>query len=132
MPAKVLQVVKLGNPDWLLTDIAEEFFERAFKTGSLVQGDNVRAGLRLELPSNRTIVLLGFVDGEVEAILIGFIPCSLLLSNAATLYHLYSNGGVKLRDKVIAEFVEWVKENGYDTILTYNFGKAKDKVGERA
>ncbi len=118
MPSNYIQVVPLGNPNWLVTPDAEKFFNEVFESEN-VDGDNVRAGLELELESVNTKVLLGFAAGELKGLLIGFVNRSLLFQDAVTIYHYSNTGGVKLRNALIREFSSWMRDMEKDTVHIY-------------
>ena len=131
MPSNYIQVVPLGNPNWLVTPDAEKFFNEVFASEN-VDGDSVRAGLKLELGNVNTKVLLGFVAGELKGMMIGFVNRSLLFQEGVTIYHYHNTGGVKLRNALILEFSSWMKDMNCDTAHVYNTTEAIDGVWKRA
>ena len=130
MPSNYIQVVPLGNSNWLVTPDAEKFFNEVFASEN-VEGDSVRAGLKLELGNVNTKVLLGFVAGELKGLMIGFVNRSLLFQEGVTIYHYHNTGGVKLRNALIREFSSWMRDMDHDTAYIYNTTEAIDGVWKR-
>lgn len=130
MPSNYIQVVPLGNPNWLGTPDAEKFFNEVFEKED-VEGDSVRAGLKLELGNANTKVLLGFMGGELKGLMIGFVNRSLLFQDGVTIYHYHNTGGVKLRNALVLEFSNWMREMDYDTAHVYSTTEAIDGVWKR-
>ena len=129
--AKHLQIIRVTNPVWLRSEQAERFFGRAFKDNAQVDPESARAGMVVEIGNEKTLMLLGLIDGAPQGMSIAFISNSLLTA-PVTVYHFYNVGGAKLRNGLIAKTVDWAQAHGYNRIQTANFTGRDDETWERA
>jgi len=128
---KSLQIIRVTNPVWLRSDQAGRFFARAFKDHAQVDPESARAGMVMEIGNEKTLMLLGLIDGAPQGMSIAFISNSLLTA-PVTVYHFYNVGGAKLRNGLIAKTVDWAQGHGYNRIQTANFTGRDDETWERA
>lgn len=128
---KHTHITRLSNPYALDIPEIKALFEKAFKHDIPAPVDGVIEELRQLVASPATLCVIGWEDMEAKGLVIAFLPRSKLFLHPQT-YHFYNSGSAKLRNDMLANMLDWTRENGYNDLFVANWTGAKDEVFERS
>lgn len=127
---KSTHITRLTNPYALDIPEVRGLFEKAFKNDIPAPVDGVLEELHSLVLRPEVLCLIGWEDMNAKGLLITRLPSSKMVVQPQV-YHFYNSGSAKLRNKIVTATLDWVKENGYNTLLMANWTGANDKTFER-
>jgi len=124
-------IIRLRNPEALALQPIRDLFARAFESQTPVSFEVFMPAIEPYLSSPDVAVLVGREDNAYKAVTIALMPGSALFP-FPQVYHFYNEGSAKLRNRLIDALVEWVKEQGYNSLHVAKWSDGPDKVWKRA
>lgn len=124
-----MTVIRLRNPAAFDLPEIQSLFVRAFDHPNYPPPDGIVSELKTTLRNPGLIVLVAHEDHVYTSLAVMFLPATRLMDEPSV-YHVYNEGSVGAKNRLVDAMVETLRENGYTSARTAN-QSAADPVFER-
>ena len=128
-----MHVINIRNPKALLTDNLQELLGRAFPgtDGILPPFAELKSEIATFIHHPKIGVMVGIDDnGDLNSFSLVMLPTTKIAPHPQILY-FYSAGDDKLREATVQAVVDFVRENGYDTLWAINMTHRNDAAWQK-
>lgn len=114
---KQTKVLRVLNPDFFAVPTTIGLFQRAFQNGDVEHPAVALMKMPNWAGSPGVYIAVGWEEGEPKGLVIGLLPSETTFKEPL-LYMLHNEGPVRLRRALVTAVLDWVKDVGYNSLLT--------------